>query len=889
MSEFIKEINKDPLIYKQKKHSNILCYKNKNDTFYLFIKAFNSIDNFFIFLYSQILSKLNKITKKKIFNFHKIFFSTIIFTFFFTLVLNENINISTELLINAYFNDSQITHISYDKIIKKKFDEENKKQNSKNGYYYKNNKGRDCQSCSSYQNIQKNTKCCQDSNKIYGNKNNKNNENSQEETDYYMFNIFPIKCIFVTCFSFFSLYIIIKTTYYSRINNSIFINMVGVYTSFKILSYLYVIKYFLACGIIFVLFFYFFKCSIDSIYLILKYKRSDFEIFSTRLSAMNSRQFILKFIILFTGTFLSGLLSIFYFQFYFNYIVFYICLFTFIIFICNCIENELFSEHKYSKNVMIFFFGLINFTVNKITKNRYYLDKECKIEEKEIDDKAKIFNILDYLMLPINISNANSLYMISDIFTLFCFEYLDEYIEFKYKNFLDSKKKIKKIYSRHDVIFHCLFLISIVLSISGVLIKEYICFLLSLNISQKFNHYFSIIFNNNLSRVLNHIILLIYIITQYEISASGDEYLINLIQNTRLRKEIINIILKIFGISVLLYDIIYSNYLYYYSNTSHRTFYHYYSGFDIPETNNSECTDTNTEDSNYLNNNDSSISEDDENFDEDISEYKEEIKENFFEFASQLNTKKYKIKIIQSNNEDNKNIIFYLTNEIVLCYIDACIIIIFIIVYEQNILVKFIYGLIIIFLNTRKYFILNEIKNNGQYFFYYLISFFFAIRLIILTNNNSTILNYLAHINVYILLVYYCFINKRNYFLSIILILHLAIAHSNLKSHFILFDIGSVLVFLLIKNLKSKKKYKINKYDEQNNNLSLMFLLSLLTFFLIQLYGINKLFTLFTENFNKISNFFNEISLMTYGRNRDRKGQPIEYYIITDLINWIEK
>ena len=81
--------------------------------------------------------------------------------------------------------------------------------------------------------------------------------------------------------------------------------------------------------------------------------------------------------------------------------------------------------------------------MNKITKNRYYLDKECKIEEKEIDDKAKIFNILDYLMLPINISNANSLYMISDIFTLFCFEYLDEYIEFKYKNFL-QQNKIKK-------------------------------------------------------------------------------------------------------------------------------------------------------------------------------------------------------------------------------------------------------------------------------------------------------------------------------------------------------------------------------------------------------------------------------------------------------------
>ena len=477
--------------------------------------------------------------------------------------------------------------------------------------------------------------------------------------------------------------------------------------------------------------------------------------------------------------------------------------------------------------------------------------------------------------------------MISDIFTLFCFEYLDEYIEFKYKNFL-NKKKFKKFYSINDITFHCLFLISIGLSISGLLIKGYICFVLSLNVSQKFNHYFSIIFNNNLCRVLNHIILLIYIITQYEISNTGDKYLLNLLLNTRLRKEIINIILKIFGISILLYDLIYSNYLYYYSNTSHQTFYHYYSGFDIPDENINENMNTNSEYNNNCNTNDSSFSEEGENY-EDEDDFKDEIKENFFEFASQINTRKYKIKIIQSNNDDNKNIAFYLTIEIILCYIDTCIIIIFVIVYEKNILIKFIYGLIIIFLNTRKYFILNEIKNNGQYYFFYLISFFFAIRLIILTNNNSIILNYLSHINVYILLIYYCFLNKRNYFLSIILLLHLSIAHANLKSNFILFDIVSVILFLLLKNIKNKKKYKINKYEEQNNNLSLIFLLSLLAFFLIQLYGINKLCCLFQENWNKITNFFNEISLMTYGKNRDITGQPIEYYIITDLINWLEK
>ena len=171
-----------------------------------------------------------------------------------------------------------------------------------------------------------------------------------------------------------------------------------------------------------------------------------------------------------------------------------------------------------------------------------------------------------------------------------------------------------------------------------------------------------------------------------------------------------------------------------------------------------------------------------------------------------------------------------------------------------------------------------------------MISFFFAIRLIILTNNNSDLLNYLAHINVYILLAYYCFINKRNYFLSIILLTHLSVAHANLKSNFILFDIISVLVFLLFKNLNSKKKYKIDKYEDQSSNLSLIFLLSLMIFFLLQLYGISKLCSLFQEIYSKIINFYNEMSLLTYGANSENKRKhPIEYYIITDLINWLEK
>ena len=867
---------------------NMLSYNIKNDTFYLFIKAFHSIDNFFIFIYSHFSLYLKTKVNVKIFNIKKIFFTFFLFFFLFSIVLNENINISTDLLINAYFNDSQITHISYERVIKGKFDENN--HNSNNKYSY-NNKNNNCQGCYNLCENKNNQECT--NNNSNKQKNNYNDKYEQEK-DYYMFNIFPLKRIFFTCFSFFSLYIIIKTTYYSRINNSIFINIVGVYTSFKILSYLYFTKYYSASGFVFVLFFYFFKCSIDSIYFILKFKRSDFEIFSIHLTAVNSRQFILKFIILFTGTILSGILSILFFQFYFNYTAFYICLFTFIIFMCNCVENELLKNHKYSKNVLIFIFGLINFTINKLIQNKYYLlnEYECNQETKKDSDESSYLHFIDYLMVPNNYSNANTFYIISDIFTLLCFDYIDEYIEYKYKNFLDKKKKIKKIYSRHDIIFHFLFIVSIGLSITGIIIKEYMCFLLSFNISQKFNHYFSIIFNNNLSRILNHIILLLYIITQYEISTSEDEYLVNLLLNIRLRKDIIIILLKIFGISVLLYDLIYSNFIYYYSNNSYKTYYHYYNEFDpiknIPENDHNNENNNNTNNNN--NNNNDSFSDDGENIiDDDNYGFNNCLKDNFFEFASQINTKKYKIKIIHNNNDENSSIIFYLTNEIVLCYIDTCLIIIFVIAYEKNIIVNLIYGLIIVFLNSRKYFIFNEIKNNGQYYFYYLVSFFFAIRLIILTNNNSMSLNYLAHINVYILLVYYCLFNKRNYFLSIILLLHLTVAHANLKSYFILFDIVSVLIFLLIKNFKNKKKYKIDKYEEPNNNLSLIFLLSLLGIFLLQLYGINKIYSLFQDTIDKITNFFNDLNFISYGGNKDRKGQPIEYYLITDLINWIEK
>ena len=878
MSQKNMEKKEIKLKLKDDKNKEIISnHKFKNDTFYILVNTLNSIENLFKLFYSFISLDLKSKINKKICYFKKSFFMSFLFMILLSLVLNEKINISTDLLINAYFNDSQITHISYDNLIKKNFEKNDKiNLNTKNKYSYiieKDNRN-DC-NIFSYSEKKNNTNCYTNNNLNYC----KNNNSCGKEEEF-IINFFPAKNFFIICITLFSLYIIIKTTYYSKINNSIFINFIGEYTSFKILSYLYFSQYFLASGFIFVLFLYFFKCSIDSIFLFLKFKRSDFEIFSINLSASNFRQFSLKFIILFTGTILSGLLSVFYFQMYFNYIVFYICLFTLIIFISNCIENNLLVDYKYSKNIIIVFLGLINLLVNKLIKSKYYIIKECDNEDNNYD-QYNIFHILDYLMLPTIFSNSNSFYIISDIFTLLCFDYIDDYIEYKYKSFLDKKNKNKKIYNYQDIIFHCIFIISISLSITGIIMKEYMCFLLSLNITQKYNNYFSIIFNHNLSRILNHIILIVHIITQYEISVNGDKYLTNLILNTKISKDIVITILKIFGISILLYDLIYSNYIYYYSNNSHKIFYHYYNGFEVRNNNNDN--DKNEDDYN-INDNVSLNSEDNDNLMDD--EENDIIRDNLYKIAS----KKYKIKIINTAYDDNNNIIFYLTNEIILCYIDTCIIVIFIIKYEQNILAKMLYGIIIVFLNSRKYFILNEIKNNGQYYFYYLLSFFFSIRLIILTNNNSIILIYLININIYFLLIYYCFYNKRNLFLSIILLIHLTVAYTNLKSNFILFDIISVLIFLIMKKFKSKKKYKVNKYEDEKSNLSLIFLLSLLALFLIQLYGINKMFCLLQEILNKIKNILNDISMITYGGKKDdKKRQPIEYYILTDFIDWLEE
>ena len=138
------------------------------------------------------------------------------------------------------------------------------------------------------------------------------------------------------------------------------------------------------------------------------------------------------------------------------------------------------------------------------------------------------------------------------------------------------------------------------------------------------------------------------------------------------------------------------------------------------------------------------------------------------------------------------------------------------------------------------------------------------------------------------LLTYYCFSNRRSLFITIFIIIHLFVSYYQKLFTFLLFNLVFVILLLIFMHFKNKEKYRIKKYDEQNSKLSLIFLLSLMTFFLIQLYGINNLFYLIQSAYNYLMNLINQLCLMLSSKNTD-DIRLIEYYIITDIIDWIDQ
>ena len=818
-------------------------YNDLNDIFYIFKKTINITDSFFNFLFSTILFCIKILLTKKKYIFPRMCFYSIFVIVLFSFSQSQYVPI--DLIINAYFNKSQIIHISYDNIIK------SNKNNFDNAY--KKSKAYD----KKIKYIDPNGNCNEYNYYDINNNNYNDGYILIQNNDFYLFNFIPLITSLITFISFFFLYITIKITYYSKISNSFMINIIGLYLNYKIVSYLYSSSFYIASGFIFILFLYFYKCSIDSLYCIFKFNRNDFEIYSIRLCADNIRQFWLKFTILFFGTLLSGFLSMNYFKLFFNYIAFYLCLFTLIIFLCNCLEKNYLVEYKYSKSILIFILGNINFAVNKLLRKKYY--EENDIEPNKIND---------------NIPNVNSFYFISYLFSLFCFDYIDDYIEYKYQYYLSKKKKIKKIFNLNDFVFILLFVVFLIISIYGIIFKEYISYFIALILAKKFNKYFPSIFNYSIGRIFNHFMVLIFIFEQYEISTTGDEYIINTMINLILGRDNAILLFKFIGLLFFLINLVNSNYLYYYSDDCHQNLYRYFKTFNEFR-NISDILENNTFENDNDNDNDETNSDDEDFLNLNIDE------------ITNLYRKKYKIKIIANNTSYIKIKRNLFAIDFSLCYFDMILTTVFAVYYEYNVFLKILYIIIICFLLSRKFFLLNEIKGNVFYFIYYVISFIFSSRLIFFTCIDSFYFTIIMHLNMFSLLTYYCFSNRRNLFVTIFIILHLFIAYYQKLFTFLLFNLVFLILTLIFMNFRDKEKYRIEKYDEQNSKLSLIFLLSLMTFFLIQLYGINNLLYLIQSGYDYLMNLMDKISLMLSSKNNG-DIRLIEYYIITDIIDWID-
>ena len=806
---------------------------NNNDTL-------NFITNIFLFLESHIYS-LYEYLINYLPSFHRKFYKilyfliiTLLFTFVYSYEENTNSNISTNIIISAYFHSSShLTHIEYDNII----NNENKtalKKNIKfaiNNNNYNKEKLIDCEN----KNINEDIKSMTSRNNIdyknshYGQK---INNNSVNKNDNIYFFFITIKTFLFSFGSFILLYFFIKMTYSSRIRYSLIFNIFIIFFIYNITDSLYKNDYYLSSTFMFILLIYLYKCIVDSIYLLLKFRKKDFEIFSTNLTAVNCHQFILKFILLSSGTIISGFLSIYIYKLSLNFIIFYLCLLTLMVFLCNCLEAYSPPYLKPIKNLLMFIVGLINFIICKI-----YLSKNNAKEILLFDKEEEEDNI------------SSSLYFVGDLFSLFCFDYLREYIHFHN----NDKFKFHKQFTMLDFIIISFLISSIGILYISIIKNEYISFILAIYISKVSLGYFIREFNIKISRFINHLVIIFAIIIHFKISSKGDIFLLDFFSFLKINNKILSYLFSFLSLVIFIYfEIKLCSYLYF---------------------------------SKEILNNDK------------LKELPEEQVNKIIEFTSNISKQKLKnlkIQIIHDNNKYKIENIIYNLCDICFSHFEICIIFSIINDYEIIFLIKILYFFLIIFFNSIKFLIIKDIENKTEYLSTFFISFIFTLRILLLSLSSLTILYFICQLNLLLLIISYSINKYKNKIISLIVAFYLLFNLTKINFFFLIIDLISYAISPFVKEFIIKKSKNIpnnkneNKKESKKNYLSLLFYLIIFTIFSLQLYGI--------YNYDKILNFFNVNIMNVSGqniedelkKNNNKNKIPIEYYFINAIFSFLE-
>ena len=863
-------------------------YKNNNDTFNILLSSFLSLKKFILSIYNCFISYVSSMNKF----INRIEFILLLLLILFSFVINyeENAEIPTNLIISAYFRKNYLTRISYDmvkdepeidenednsnlddinfddfsKIMKEKINKEkNKSELACNGNVINfNNKDYECGG-----NIEKNIRITIKDDIINDIKI-KMEANIKVKSEYagkyinnnnesYLYNS-TIQLVSINALSIAFLYLFIKFTLYSKTRGSFLFNFFFIFIIFNLLYVFYKREFYFASNCFFILFIYINKNLIDSVYLKLKYKRKDFEIFSTSLIAFDFKQFHLKIILLLNATILSGTFSIFLFKSFINYIVFYICFFTLIVFLSNTIEPVMPYYLKPVKNIAIFVVGILNFLFSKLIL-KYFIEKGTDII------KNKYHNYYEKYMKYYYNNKNDSLYFISDLFSLFCFDYIKGYLEFQFdinllidslldENEESSKNRISKLLLNQFGVWIIVLWICMIIGIIGIFKKEYMCLIMSIYLIKTLMNYFCNIYDIKLSQFLFYLHSFLFLLIFLEISSNENLYLVNLVYYyTNIDKEISSFIIKMITLLSIIYYIIVINIILYFSST------------------------------------------DGIKFEKEIKKIKKDCE----------NNNKYHIEI-EKAPVGNFKIFCICLNIICDCfcnYFIICLLMKMYLDYEKNILFKILYGLLGLILHFMKTSIINKIKNKFEYYLYTLIWFSFTLRLISLINYNIAILFFINHLNLLIIVIFYFLNDKQNKLFTFLIIIILAIGYCKLKSYMIIIDI--IFIFMILfafnfMNLNSNDNYENddNKNDDEKeknedfssmnvyNSLSLLFLLPILVFFLIQLKFQN-----YFNFLNNLDQFIKDlmIKLYIFDDDNDEKynyneNEPIEFFIISEII-----
>ena len=806
---------------KKKKHFSV---DNNNDTFDIFLSTLSYLKLFIVFIFNSIFHYI-QLLHQFVFKCH--FFSILIFMLFtFVLTFDNNSDISTDLIISAYFPKKTITRITYDMLLEK---EKEKKATNINYDEYQNlydsfneNKSEEC---IHFDNIDSNNPENNNCRKNI-NKNKVNDDSSLKEMfskmkksksilpnwnsiighknlDYFIFYNKTFKTTIILAFSFLYFYLFIKFTIYSKIKDSFTFNFFCIIITFYILYILYQLEFFFSSNFLFLLLMYNNKCLIESVYINFKFHRKDFEIFSTSLIAFNFVQFCLKAIILLNLTISAGILSIFFFRSWLNYVLFYICLFTYAVFIANCLESMVSSFFKPIKNIIIFSLGVFNLLFSKLLLHF-------------------MINKIPFLrQLCSNISNMNdkidSLYFISDLFSLFCFNYIRGFLEFQIESillidhFIENSEKEDKVFFKNKeiiekvIIWPTLFFICFFFCFLEIYIKEKICLFMSIYMAKILISYYSNVYDIQSCKFLFYSFSVIFLVFNIEFSCCEENnYIINLFYlYIRIDKSTITKLLKTLISFLIYYFIITVN-------------------FNIIM----------------------------------VSEEKSKLDSNTLMKRIQ---NEIDDKIISNEKTEKKDseLLSFIYNSIcinldLLCnYFLICLLIAIYQYYEESIIIKIVNVLTIAILCISKTIYLKDITNALNYYFSNYIWLLISLRLIFFCYTEFSIIFCLCHINLQVFIYYFYANTKNNAILNIFFLLTVVIKCWQMNSLFIFINTFFIAFAIVVNFIYNKINYlnedNNNKDKEQKDNnenfgimniyisLSFIFLVPIIVFFIIYL------------------------------------------------------